>query len=347
MKAALIEFNDFHDELLYSQLKFLKDGKYSTTLIANEKLKNQTDIYEGLTEKVIFYEKSTLKRLVKFIRIFILLFSCDKIIFNTASSKIEIIILCLLLPKRIEKFGTLHNLNKISQSTSQKLISKGIKHYFVINDYLLKSRFLNGFQTKTYSFYPIFFPYDTMQEELNKSENEIWFCIPGSVSSKRRDYQSVLEVAKQLKGNNKLKFIFLGKISKSNKEHSEFLKFIQENGLENLFLLFDSFIDNNLFHTYLHKSDFLFQPMNETHSQYVEQKTSGIFNLAFAYKKAVITHESMRIIDDLQDISFFYKDRIELKETIIELLNSNINKIQEKEKWQYEFQKNKYLSVIS
>ncbi|WP_291868844.1 hypothetical protein, partial [Maribacter sp.] len=261
MKIALIELTKSHEECIYSQIKFLKEDSNKIHLIIHPNLENQTKAYHNMVSKIrIFNFDSSvffIKRIIKLFKLYSYLKNqnFDTIIYNSASSKKEIIALNFLLPqKKIKSFGTIHNLKKINNSFSQKLISKNLKKYFVINDHLLSPSF-NNLNIKLHSYYPIFFP-NFSPIEIVKEKDSTWICIPGELDYNRRDYDLILNAASAL-NNKKILFIILGKVNKSNPKVQDFFKTLSNKKIENNFLLFDSFIDNNTFHAYLKKSDYI------------------------------------------------------------------------------------------
>ena len=355
MKVALIELNTIHEECLYTQAKFLKDSGFEVTLIIHPKLKKQIVEYENLIDNTVLFNFASselfIRKVFSFFRLykFIVKNNYKRVIFNTASSKLEIIFLSLFLPSRIKKIGTIHNLKKLNNSFSQKMISKKLKKYFVINDFLLDTVKIKDPTIILSSYYPIYFPYKEVKIE-NSKDDYCWICIPGEINYDRRDYRLVLEVAKRIKKQLKIKFLILGKLDFNKKDSQIFLKDVKENNLQEKFIFFDYFIENSIFHSYVKKSDFIMFPNTMRNDNYLKYKISGAFNLAFSYKKPLICHNKLKIIPDLNLNSLFYNNGDDLVSLI-----ENIDKKKEfiktsysysSEKWNYNEQRKKYISFI-
>jgi len=351
-KAALIEFNSYHDECLYSQIKFLDSAGYSLTLVVSSQIKDRASEYLDIPEDVITFTRFDQKNLFSRISFLLKLKKQLKkrgvktVIFNTASSRLEIILLSFMLKRRTALFGILHNLKKVNHSFSQKLINKSIKNYFVINDFLENSIELEDKSIQLQSFYPIFFPiYE--ETSIKKPQEEIWISIPGKLDFGRRDYSLVAEALQQVNTKTNLKFLILGNSNSENPKNREFLDFIEAQNLQQHFVTFNYFLDNNTFHDYLKKSDFILIPLESVGNNYAKYKIMGCYNQAFGYKKTLISPIELNHIPDLKKHSIFYDD--------VESLAQVFNKIGEnggekKEysvtKWGFEAQKNNYISFL-
>src|SRR6476620_11851274 len=146
MKIVLIEFNSYHHECLYSQVKFLKAEGAHVTLIISPKSKGKVSSFADLIDEIYYYDKKApyffLRKFFVLLKLYFFIASkkFDKVVFNTASSSKTLIFITMLLRfNGVECMGTIHNLRKMSSSFSQKLIYVNIKKYFVINDFLLNS----------------------------------------------------------------------------------------------------------------------------------------------------------------------------------------------------------------
>ena len=94
------------------------------------------------------------------------------------------ILLVVHLPEAMEFAGIIHDTRKLYRSFTQKMISRRIKKYFVLNDYLLEN-LPPGIPVKTESFYPVYFS-EFKKINLHKTANALWVCIPGLVVFKSR-----------------------------------------------------------------------------------------------------------------------------------------------------------------
>ena len=349
-KVGLLELTTYHEECLYTQALFLKEAGYDIHLFIHPKLENQIADYKALFIEIITIESTSktffIKRILRFFKLHKIIRQnkFKFLIFNTASSKKEVIVLSFFLKTHLECIGVIHNLKKIKSSFSQKLINRSIKKYFVINDYLLKSTEIDNKTLSFESFYPIFFPkYETL--DLVKPQNELWITIPGGLDFNRRDY---ITIAKAISKNSNVKIYILGKIDRKNEETISFLKYLESNNIHDKFQFFDEFIPNNLFHSYLKKSDYILAPVLMKNDSYIKYKITGAYNLAFTYKKPLICPKQLEVIPDLKNNSFFYEDTESLSRLIDRLSNVNESDkvFYQSSKWSFKNQQNKYINFL-
>ena len=289
-KVALIEFNSYHDECLYSQMKFLEDSGYEVTLIISQQIFERAHEYLHLVDDTIVYPKNSQKNFLNRIAFIARLFrhvikkGIKIIVFNTASSRLEVILLSHLLRRKAHLFGILHNLKKVNSSFSQKLINKAIKNFFVLNDFLLDSVPLKDNSIKLKSFYPIFFP-EYENSLPAKPKDEVWISIPGKLDFGRRDYYLVAEALEKMPIKDNLKILILGSTYSSNPKNKEFLEYLKTHNLLNYFITFESFLENDAFHGYLKNSDYILIPLGFVGDNYAKYKIMGSYNLALATGK--------------------------------------------------------------
>lgn len=352
-KIALIELNTYHEECLFSQISFLKDGNYDVTLIINpNNSKNIT--YYGLDKNNIkLFNPRGAATLVNRIYNWFSLYryivknNFQKVVFNSASSNKETIALIQFLPSSITCLGTIHKLTKLNHSFSQRIVSKRIKNYFVLNDFLVNSAEINNKAIRLFSYYPIFFP-EYKKVKTIKKENDLWVCIPGELNYQRRDYNVLLKALSLLDWKTKnLKIIILGKIDPTKTDSKLFLDNLKNLNLTKFVYTFNDFIENDIFHAYLKLSDYIMTPVI-TNQAYLKYKISGAYNLAFAYRKPLISPEELQIIPDLQENSYFYQDSESLMRLFKSFLSGTIEKkdIYSHKKWNYKSQYKNYLTLI-
>jgi hypothetical protein len=350
MKVVLIEFGGSHAECLYSQILFLKAENIYVSLICSKDLESQVSQFTEADEKLFFDFNGGKLESYKNIFIiwkYIIKNQFSKVIFNSAHGGLIKALLLLPFPSGIEFIGTIHYLHKLKNSIGQKIIGRKVKKQFVLSDYLLeklKTKTIKGF----HSFYPIFFP-AFEKVELMKPEGEIWICIPGGVQFTRRDYMSLLEGLEKEELNKNIKFIILGKCAKEG-DGLKVRNKIKSLGLKNNFVLWDQFVENNTFLTYMINSDYIMPLIHRESSNFnlYEDQISGNFNLAFAYKIPFLCDDCLKEMDDLKDNSIFYKVKTMIS-TLNNLKNTAPNfrsNIYKNEKWTFSYQKNSYIKFI-
>ncbi|OSY89354.1 hypothetical protein WH52_01585 [Tenacibaculum holothuriorum] len=322
----------------------MKDEGYSISLIAHPKVIQQSKGYKSYFSNIIEFDgDSKGKRLQKSIQLFKLLKGYDKVIFNTASSsKIIRNVVFLLNFKKTSCVGVIHDVSKLENSFTQKVISTKIKKYIALsNDLAAAAKVPNDI--KLASFYPIFFPNHELKN-VKKNKEEIWICIPGRIFFTRRDYRFLIEqLAKKTNLDSNIKFIILGNINTT--DGIQFKNEIHDLNIQSYFMFFDGFIENDTYYNYLHSSDYILPLLNKNDKSYVNQKITGTFNLAYAYKKTMLNDEYYKVIPNLLAKSYFYTD-----DSFINVLNSlsdKEGKQYEEEKWTYEFQQQQYINFLN
>lgn len=355
-KAALVEIYDSHEVNLYSQLRFLQEGGYEVTLIVSKKHTDTVETfgsgfsteYVSVTALTGFAQWKELWR----IRQLIVSREIGTVILNTAHTN-PVRNFCLLpFPKSIRFFGTLHGVNKLQGSLTQKVISSRIRRYFLLADYMLqKARTLPHAGLHFSVFYPIFQPY--MEAEIaQKAGDELWIAIPGSVEYKRRDYLSLLEAFAALENRPNLRFLLLGNGEHAHGNGPELRRKIVELGLEKHFLFFRSYVDDAVLHSYLRKCDAvmpLIHPINPDMEKYLENQISGSFHRAFEYRKPLLMHDYFSRYKDFQETALFYQlDELGpfLTGVPAALAGFNSNSRYSNPKWTFEYQAANYCAFL-
>jgi hypothetical protein len=313
-KAALLEIYDSHDVNLYSQLLFLQKGGYETTLIVSEAHRRQVAGY-GLDHETQFCRVTDKKGLALWkelwrIRQLILDRGIEVVIFNTAHSN-PVRNFCLLpFPKHIKFYGTLHGVNKLAGSLTQKIISRRIPNYYLLMDYMLEKALKMPHAGLRFSvFYPIFhqdFPEAGLPE---KEPGHIWIAIPGSVEYKRRDYLSLLEAFAKVERKPDVRFFLLGNGYHPHGNGADLKARIDALGLGEYFIFFNGFVPDEVLHTSLRRCEAvmpLIHPINADMEKYLENQISGSFHRAFGYRKPLLLHDYYERYQDFRETGIFY-----------------------------------------
>ena len=354
-KAALIEIGTAHDECLYSQLCFLKNSGYKVHLICSSVLKDKISlIATDFTTAFFSFEKNIINDFNNLLslRKYLIQNKFSKVILNSADGIRIRNLLLFLFPKEIEFTGILHDSEKVIRSGNQKFINKKVKKYFVLNDYVLD--YVNTLKLEKQKFesvYTIFQPeYDSIK--ISKTADEFWVCIPGRVEQKRRDYEQLIKSLSQTQLNKNVKIILLGSPDSNFKQKLK--ETIEKLNLTKQIILFERFLDNKTFYSYLKLSDVvlpLIHPSNVWFDKYNRTQISGSYNMAFTYKIPLLCEKSFSAYEDFKDTSFFYEVN-NLVEKINELASDKNQFINQKsgmyklKKWNYDFQKEKYIKFL-
>lgn len=343
-KVAIVELSNSHDECIYSQLQFLQsEVDYDVTLICNETIANRLKDVLKRNLSNITVKKMEVRRRVNLpldiirLRSYLIKQGFNKVIFNTATGNIIKLLMLLPFPKSIEFIGIIHNIDKLTGSANQDIISRRVKKYFVLSEYLKENA------PKKYNmeyFYPMFFA-ESETLKIEKSEDEIWICIPGQIEQKRRDYEGLFTQLEANKLNQNIKFILLGSGDSS---------FIESNintlGLAKKFVWWYSFVGTPIFENYLKKCDYILPLIHLNHKSYslYENQISGTFNLAYGYGKPMLMEESFSLLEDFEE-SIFYKTDELIK--VINSLEKQVANPYVSKKFSFEFQKRKYIDFIT
>ncbi len=356
-KIILLEHSKGHQDSLYAQLLFLIESGYKPVLWINESSAFKEDIVKGDYD-IIKYKFATGKErrvFAKELKKFTRKNNVTNIVFNTAQGVRARNIAMRFLFSEINVFGILHEAEKLSSRFTQWTLSLIIKKYFVLNDYIEDyCRSLNVKNIEVKSLYPFFIPYDNIPV-INKNENSLLICIPGEVSVDRRNYRFLIESIKQNKKKLHpfLKLVFLG--CPVNEKGMDVLEMIKENNLDDIIITYDSYIAEAEYLRIINESDVilpLIDPDVKCFKECSSNKISGAYSLAFSFRKPLLTHVSMKHIEDFRNLSVFYDHN-----NFIEVLNflaadksvlkEKSEKYKEIEKFSFEYQRKNYIRFIS
>jgi len=319
MKIALVEINDWHGECFLSHITYLENIRCEITLICHRKLKPLVEKLPIQPTKAIYLDFSKRKKCElnsKFqLWKYLYVNKFEKIIFNTAEKKAWKIIIPPY-PKKTKLIGCVHNLDRFNTHLTQKLIGSALSEIFILSPHLLAS-VPQKLKHKTNIFYSIVYPKSTSKPKKNK--NEIWVTIPGTIDYRRRDYNAILNLS--LPKNTNIKIILLGKFSKGIKEET-----IQSFKQKDWIVTFDSYISDEEFNGYIQQSDYLLtliHPNISFFNEYLNNKTSGTYNLAMGFNKTILIENSFRNKIPIENNFISYK--IENFSETIENLQSLTN----------------------
>ena len=351
-KVALLELGGAHTECLYSQLLYLKAGGYHVTLICNERLRVQASALTLADEQAYFPLPETngsalWKQLIK-VRRHLVRNGIKLVIFNTAQSNRVRNLLLLPFPKGTAFVGTVHQVEKLRNSGSQRSISRRVKKYFVLNDYLVPAAQQAVPTARVNSYYPIFFQTE-QATETSKPAGEFWVCIPGHIEYKRRDYETLITAWSSISNKPNVKFI-LGNLA--TKDGGLLQSRLNELGIVTDFILFDGFVSDAVQHAYLQQCDAvmpLIHPEIPEQSIYLTGQISGNFNLAFGHRKLLLMHEAFAAFEDFKQTALFYMptELADLLQELPQKLSDIPGQLYTDAKWTLDWQTKHYLNFIA
>lgn len=328
MKVLVLEMGGSHIECVYSMVHFLYLKNCPVHVACNKRLLpylTEPEKLAGLMELPDEFSKTAQITSFLQIRKYIQRHGIDTVIINTTEITI-IRNLSFFLPKRINGIGIVHNARKLEKSfTFTKILSKKLKKFFVLGDYLL-SQIKPDLVFKVTSFYPVYFP-PVRQLTIVKPAGEYWIVIPGEADETRRDYVMLLDAIK----NNvslpaQIKFIFLGKyklqavIDNTAKQEDWWTTHITS---------FDDYLEYDQFHSYIQQADFILPLMKIEHNDfYGNNRISGSFNLGIGYHIPFLLPETYQQNKDLQPFSFYYSNMKELIGLVQRMAENNTEREQ-------------------
>lgn len=307
VKVAIVEIGGSHDECILSQVLALRERGCYVVFCGTRDIYQRNvlfqevfdEFHEIIFPKTMLGDFHTMRRLSKwFVKNDVF-----KVIANTAQGG-HIRNLVLTSSKRIEYYGIVHTIKMFSGSFTQWLISRKMKHFFVLNDALL-DKISNPKGLVINSFYPLDYP--SFNRTVDKSRDERWMVIIGGVENRRKDLVGFIDIAKNAPSN--VKFIFLGKTDPKREEAKAFMEKLSEFSLQNTVLTFDYFIDQELFDAYLKNADGilpLVHPTTPSATEYFNRQISGALNIAFSYHIPLFVHEEYNNWDDFRTGVHFY-----------------------------------------
>jgi len=341
-KILLVEFNNFHEEVLLSQLSYLYKSKWEYFLYINASLNDKVNL-EKLIDKEniqIINSKNKFTRILSLINItqYIQKNDINVVIFNSYENIYVQLLSKFIINKK--KIAIVHNLN-IFQKDEKKF-----NNFFVLNNTLYKFA-KNNFTQNFDFFYPLV--KNTTKTQNINNNNTINIVIPGLIELSRRDYLGLLEIIKNKKLDN-IKFIFLGNILKN--DGLQVLEKIKEYNLLKQIKIYKDFIPYKEYFDVLNTSDIimpLIHPNVNNFEKYHKTKITAAFTMAFSFKKPLFLYKSFLNLEEFRNFSISY----DLKNLIDKLENLNHNEISNIQKKMevnkiisFNYQREKYLELI-
>lgn len=337
-KLLYIEISTAHTEIIWSFVEALSN-EYVVHLLINEK---SLPRIQHLSDKIMIAtlrESHFLGDIIAYKN----KFKPDLILLNSAQGRrIRDLSLRLFFDKT-PIVGVHHNAENLYKSFTQKIIHFKIKKYVVLANFI-KEHLKDKTKVKIEVFYPL--SYQKIQAKPLDSQLK-YIAIPGVLEQDRRDYFGFIEIIKehQQKLDPNLKFVLLG--NSKNHDGPQVLRLIQQNNLQDRFILFNSYVEDDLMLSYAQSCIAimpLMHPGTRWFDKYFETKISGSYNLAFAFDKVLLMHEIFRGKNEFRQHGIFYNQKN--FSSVVESLTS-LPPIEKPVEFQFEVQKNQLLSFLS
>ncbi len=352
-KIILLELSKSHTEILYPQIDFLYSSGYIPVIFINENLNIGTSIISQLPEIIKIKTDNFLQRCCAYLKLlkYCKYHKIKNICLNTAQGSIAREFVLFFYFSKINIIGILHESDKLIKSISQKIISKKIKKYFVLSDYIKN-------YTDTLNLRKIRVEYliSSLSKEINHKidGNTFKICIPGEVSVLRKNYQFLLDkVKKEAKFiNDNITFILAG--NPRNENDKKIFNEFRNPNINRFFNTFENFIEEDKFYKIISDSDIILPLVdNKTHyfDKYHNVKISGAFNLAYLFKKPLLMHESFSDVKSFRIISIFYNnfnftDILNNLSKNKNTLKNIVSNYQNNEIYSFDFNRKKFISYL-
>jgi hypothetical protein len=352
--AALVELGGSHDECLYSQAAFLRDGGFAVHVVVSEDLRPRVEEYDNVAAvhslPVRGGEWGSLRAAWRLWRL-VGDIGADLVVFNTAHG--AVVRDFTLLPGGGRRLaGVVHNILKLRDSNGQKIISRRIRRYLVLNDYLLDNRD-DRLGVELDWFYPIFFPpYEVCP--VAKDPGELWACVPGRIDFKRRDYEGFLRALAGRGLPPGLRLLFLGGFE-DEATHARVADLVTATGSPERVVFHEGFTDHGTYQSHLAAADLvlpLLHPGTARFHEYSGVQISGAFNLAFAHRTPLLMERSFARYEAFRRNSLFY-DLADLPEALARLaadpapLREAAAAMRGDVRYTFGFQRDRYLRVVA
>ena len=355
-KVALLEIDGTHEECVYSQLLFLKKGGYETAFIYEADLKKKLQDMNAGNLEVPFSIKG--KKGLEYwktlwsIRNYLVTHEYRTIIFNSTHGNLIRNFTLLPFPAGYRFFGTLHGINKLHGSFTQRIISRRIRNYYLLNDYLKENLKEVPYDKslRFESFYPIYFPEFSGQPKIEKPADELWVGIPGQVEYKRREYENLVRAFGALKEKPKYRFLLLGDDKHRDSDAERLKEVIRSCKVEEYFV-FTGYLSYPAYHAYLKQCDViapLIHPGTEGYRKYFFYQITGGYNLAFAYKKPLMMLSEFKRYADFEENAVFYtlEGIGEMLQHLKVRLEEVRGRMYRSSKWEFDYQAKQYLDFL-
>jgi len=257
------------------------------------------------------------------------------------------------MPFKYEVSGILHIAERLLKSTTQNIISRKLKKYFVLSHYILKNvQSLNIDGLKFEVFYTLIINYSI--QNIKKTSETIILSIPGEISPYRKSYFGFLEILRKHKNDipKNIKFELLGTVR--IKEGDAVIDRIDEYGLKEYFILYDKFIPDSKYYEQCELADAimpLIHPDVPNYGNYLKYQVSGAYDIAYTFHKPLLMHSSFEKLTDFKGIGLFYDEDnlIEVLKKISTdkmILNKYAENYKSISKFDFETQRKQFMQLI-
>jgi hypothetical protein len=323
MKIALVQFYNYHEEVLSPQIDFLLPDNEVFVLAPQNVLNNDyISYYKNYIHSKMFFDVKLsgiltfpIKIIFTLIKYFQLYHSFkiekyDTIIFNTITKPFHFFIIKTLF-NRVTKIHIIHNAQLYLSKRMVAKLDIFKKNLFISQDvynFYLSNR--NGLPAPSNFgwFYPFLSEEIISHPKNNKLLNDkINIIIPGAVMDSRRNYTGLFSALKKIEQEDTpFNLLFLGKCdTKKQKEISDL-------GLNRIITVFSEYIPGNEMLYYIKYADIIAflidSSIGENFQFYNRYKASGTSILCLSFGIPCLVSDSFKIDKALESRAIIYKD---------------------------------------
>lgn len=345
--VALIEVAGSHDECLLTQLHALRKAGCSAVLVCTQEIRERNPLFEQYVDDFYITElgDSKSRRFGEMRRIlrFMEEKGVSRAVMNTAQGDLMRNLSVLAVFSPIEFTGIIHTTRKLKGSFTQRVITRKVKKYLLLSEYLLSTVEAPKGVRLDY-FYPIRFE----GQDLEKSKHDgLEVTIIGGVENRRKDLLGFCEMLKNVPAN--VHFTFLGKSDPKNQDVREFKLKLAEIDTEHRVTLHTDFVSHEDFIEQLRKTDAilpLIHPETPSAEQYFKNQIAGAMSVAFGYKIPLLLHEAYAHIEEMKPAAVYY-----VPEHFERVLDSDIlkgieDKMHAHQAYSIDYQEQRYLDFL-
>lgn len=217
----------------------------------------------------------------------------------------------------VHQSGIVHNAEKLLRLSAMGWgIGSRLRHFWVLRERLWEG--LPGYwRRKSAPLRLMALPQSVWQAlpVLKKPPHECWFAIPGRIEYKRRSYEALITVLRQVRPPTSWRFWLLGPAEAPYSDWPRFQEKIHRYGLEAYFGHFPQGLDFFTYHAYLRACDAvlpLIHPETPYWRTYRRYQITGAFFMAFTHRKPLLLHEAFAEEREFQESALFYRTSGEL-----------------------------------
>lgn len=306
MKCALIEFNDYHDELFPSWVYYLNQLGYAVDIFAPPSVvaKNVFPLMQGLR-----YQYQPIQALRHADAYRFLIFNSLEPQRHLAAVQ-EISRLFHPLPA----LYVLHNADLLRHHEAYQRLNEtsgAKKHWIVLGAHM--SAYLQDIVPSSWIF-PGYFGPRSLQEKpvslpLPHEGQPVRFCIQGNVHGFRKNFTLLLNTVQAFHeaGDTPFRMVMVGE---SDSEFGmEFKQMLQAMNLEGLFEFTAGKIPYEAYYQAIENTDFLLPLVDQTHAcSYLSHKMTSSVPILLGLQRVGIVHERLDQTYGLAGSAFMYSD---------------------------------------